>query len=135
MRLLVVAIAVSLAAQAGCGSPSSPETAGTPSGDGSSTAVEQPTETVVPTEPAPQKGLPPAVDDTRRALVQAAESHDYGALRKLTPKAGFTYSYGAGGDPVAYWRELEDNGERPLETLAALLRLPYTEAQDIYVWP
>jgi hypothetical protein len=32
MRLVVVAIAVSLTAQAGCGSPSSPETAGTPSG-------------------------------------------------------------------------------------------------------
>jgi hypothetical protein len=136
MRLVVVAIAVSLTAQAGCGSPSSPETAGTPSGDGSSTAVEQPpTETVVPTGPAPQKGLPPAVDDSRRALIRAAESRDYGALRKLIPKTGFTYSYGAGGDPVAYWRELEDNGERPLETLAALLQLPYTEAQDIYVWP
>jgi hypothetical protein len=135
MRLVVVAIAVSLAVQAGCGSPSSPEAAGTLSGDGSSTAVEQPTETVVPTGPAPQEGLPPAVDDTRRALIRAAESRDYGALQKLIPKTGFTYTYGAGGDPVAHWRELEDNGERPLETLAALLQLPYTEAQDIYVWP
>lgn len=136
MRLVVVIIAVSLAAQAGCGSPSGPETAGTPSGDGSSTAVEQPTETVVPTGPAPQKGLPAAADDTRRALIRAAESRDYGALRKLIPKAGFTYTYGAaGGDPVAYWRELEDNGGRPFETLAALLQLPYTKAQDIYVWP
>jgi hypothetical protein len=135
MRLAVVAVAVSLVAQAGCGSPSSPETAGTPSGDGPSTAVEQPTETVVPSGPAPQKGLPQAVDDTRRALIRAAESRDYGALRKLIPKAGFTYTYGAGRDPVTYWRELEDNGERPLETLAALLQLPHTKAQDIYVWP
>jgi hypothetical protein len=135
MRLVVVAIAVSLAAQAGCGSPSSPETAGTPSGDGSSTAVEQPTETVAPTGPAPQKGLPPAVADTRRALIRTAESRDYGALRKLIPKTGFTYTYGAGGDPVAYWRELEDNGERPLETLATLLQLPYATPQDAYVWP
>lgn len=30
---------------------------------------------------------------------------------------------------------LEEQGERPLETLPALLRMPYTLTNGIYVWP
>jgi hypothetical protein len=81
--------------------------------------------------------LPVTVEKTRRAIVEAASSRDYGALEELIPAQGFTYTYGGGevGGPVGYWRELEDHGEPPLETLGALLLLPYTKAEHAYVWP
>jgi hypothetical protein len=123
---------------AGCGSDATTEGAGTPSSPAEPPPpAETVTTTPVPTEPAPQRRLPPAVDETRQAIIAAAGAHDYDALAALIPDSGFTYSYGgpAEGGAVGYWRDLEDAGERPLDTLAALLALRHTRAGDIYVWP
>jgi hypothetical protein len=82
-------------------------------------------------------GLPAAVERTRAAVQRAATSGDYAALRRLVPRSGFTYSYGepVPGGAIAYWRELEANGEQPLRTLAQILELPYSLRQGVYVWP
>jgi hypothetical protein len=90
------------------------------------------------TEAAPETGLPPAVAQTRAALLAVAESGDYEALRRLVPATGFEYTFGGpvDGGPIGYWQELErTTDERPLETLALVLRMPYTLSHGIYVWP
>ena len=96
------------------------------------------TATVTTTEPAAGSGLPVAVERTRTALLAAAESGDYDELRPLVPETAFEYTFGspAQGGPIAYWREIErTTGERPLEALAEVLRMPYTLSRGIYVWP
>lgn len=82
-------------------------------------------------------GLPAPVERTRAAVRKAATAHDSDALRDLIPDSGFTYSYGSPteGGAVAYWQRLEGTGERPLETLARILELPYSLRQGLYVWP
>lgn len=82
-------------------------------------------------------GLPAAVEETRAALLEAAESGDYEALRPLLPDE-FEYTFGGPveGGPIAYWQELERTTEqRPLETLATILELPYVLTRGYYVWP
>lgn len=40
------------------------------------------------------------------------------------------------GGPVAFWKDLERMaGQRPLERLEQVLRMPYTLSRGIYVWP
>jgi hypothetical protein len=88
--------------------------------------------------PASTSGLPPAVEETRAAVLAAAESGDYEALRELVPADGFEYTFGGPveGGPIAYWQELEaTTDERPLEALAAILRMPYVLSRGYYVWP
>jgi hypothetical protein len=84
-------------------------------------------------------GVPAAVERTRAALLAAAESGDYEALRALIPANGaFKYTFGepVEGGPIAYWQNLERTTEaRPLETLAAVLRMPYTLSRGYYYWP
>jgi hypothetical protein len=83
-------------------------------------------------------GLPEAVSETYQALLEAAETGDYEKLRSLIPATGFEYTFGGPveGGPVAYWRELERSTvERPIETLEAVLKMPYTLSRGIYVWP
>ena len=82
-------------------------------------------------------GLPAAVEQTRAALVEAAEAGDDDAL---TPHMidGFRYTFGVGkpGGAAEYWQELErTTGERPLEILAAILKMPYVLSHGYYVWP
>lgn len=87
---------------------------------------------------AGEPALPPAVEETREALLAAAQSGDYEALRPLVPERGFTYSFGGEveGGAVAYWQEHErTTGERPLDVLAAILKMPYVLTSGIYVWP
>jgi hypothetical protein len=120
---------------AGCGSETSPQTAGTPSEPIEPTPANTNTLEPIPTEPAPQSGLPAAVAMTRAAIIAAAGADDYDALAALIPDAGFTFSYGAGDSAIDYWKDLEAAGETPLETMAALLALKHTRAGDIYVWP
>jgi hypothetical protein len=81
--------------------------------------------------------LPQEVEDTRAAIVRAARARDFTTLRKLIPKTGFAYTYGATSkDAVDYWLELErTTKERPFETLANILELPYTLNRGLYVWP
>ncbi|MBA2424300.1 MAG: hypothetical protein H0V58_02960 [Actinobacteria bacterium] len=93
--------------------------------------------TTTTSEPA-ETGLPPAVEETRATLLAAAETGDYEALRPLVPATGFEYTFGGPveGGPIAFWQELERNSvERPLENLAAVLRMPYTLSRGIYFWP
>ena len=82
---------------------------------------------------------PQAVEETRLALIAAAESGDNEAVRALIPtEGGFTYTFGGPveGGPIAYWQELErTTDERPLETLAAILKMPYVLSRGVYVWP
>lgn len=83
----------------------------------------------------PQEGLPEPVAATRAAIASAASARDFDALRELIDPASFTYSFGGGRRPIAHLRRLDARGERPLETLVAILQMPYTKAGDVYVWP
>jgi hypothetical protein len=89
-------------------------------------------------EASPGTAVPPAVEETRDAILAAAEQRDFDALAELIPEEGFTYTFGGDveGGPTAYWQKIEEESpERPLETLAAILRMPHTKVEDIYVWP
>jgi hypothetical protein len=84
-----------------------------------------------------EPGLPAAVEQTRAALLEAADSGDYEALRPLVSDT-FEYTFGSpvDGGPIAYWQRLEEEtDERPLESLAAILRMPYVLSRGHYVWP
>lgn len=104
------------------------------------TSTETATATVTQTETvaAQPVGLPPAVAEAHAALLEAAESGDYEALRPLLPASGFSYTFGGElqGGPIGYWQLLERQvDERPIEILARILRLPYTLSGGRYVWP
>lgn len=103
------------------------------------TVVETTTETLTTTtETIAETGLPNAVEETRAALLEAADSGDYEALRPLIPSTGFEYTFGSPspGGPIAYWQDLErTTSQRPLATLGQVLRMPYTLSRGIYVWP
>ena len=99
------------------------------------TVTETTTATVTTESPI---GLPAAVEKTRAQLLEAAESGDYEKLRPLVPDTGFEFTFGdpVAGGAIAHWRELErTSDERPLATLAEILRMPYTLSRGIYVWP
>jgi hypothetical protein len=104
------------------------------------TETETATETTTVTETVVESvavGLPEPVAETHAALLEAAESGDYEALRPLIP-AQFSYTFGGPveGGPIAFWRRVEqESGERPIEILARILRLPYTLSRGTYVWP
>ena len=90
------------------------------------TTTETATETVTQTETAAAApvGLPPAVAETHAALLEAAESGDYEALRPLLPASGFSYTFGGEvqGGPIAYWQLLERQvDERPIEIRGAAM--------------
>jgi hypothetical protein len=107
-------------------------------GEDTTTVTETVVVTETSTEPAPPSGIPAAVETTRDALLEAAESGDYEALRTLIPESGFEYTFGGPveGGPIGYWQELErTTDERPLVSLAAILRVPYTLSHGTYVWP
>lgn len=95
------------------------------------------TETRTETETTVETSLPAPVAETRAALLAAAEAGDYEALRPhLSPGLSYTFGGPAEGGPIAFWQELErTTGERPMVTLATLLRLPYVLARGVYVWP
>jgi hypothetical protein len=101
--------------------------------------AETTTTTTTETEtPDTGSGLPAAVEETRAALLEAAESGSYEALRQHIPSDGFTYSFGGPieGGPIPYWQQLErETDERPLEILGEILRMPYVLSRGIYVWP
>jgi hypothetical protein len=85
-----------------------------------------------------QAGLPDPVERSRTAIARAAAARDYGALARLIPDDGFEYTFGGAleGGPTAYWQRLEaTTDEAPLDTLVAVLALPYTKVRGLYVWP
>jgi hypothetical protein len=67
--------------------------------------------------------LPPAVAATRDAIAAAAEAGDYDALAALADPATFTYSFGDGGDPAAYWKALVAEGTDVAGLLVGLLAM------------
>ncbi len=88
-----------------------------------------------PSEPGLE--LPLSVADTRDAILEAAHARDYAALRVLLDPAFFSYSFGDKGDPIAYWKKLEDDGEVPIlgDILPVVLSWPFARQGDTYVWP
>jgi hypothetical protein len=62
---------------------------------------------------------------------------DYARLGTLLDPAHFSYSFGESGDPVGYWRRLEEVGEVPIlgDYLPVLLSGPFAKKDNIYVWP
>ena len=95
------------------------------------------TETRTETEPAAPAVLPAAVEEKRAAIVGAASSGDYEALRPLVAdQFSFTFGGPVEGGPIAYWQDLErESGESPIAILADLLKLPPTLDRGIYTWP
>jgi hypothetical protein len=131
----LVALAGALAL-AGCGGTETVTV--TESQTSTETATETETVTQTETAAAQPAGLPPPVAEKHAALLEAAESGDYEALRPLLPASGFSYTFGSEvqGGPIAFWQQLEtQTGERPLEILARILRLPYTLSGGRYIWP
>jgi len=120
--LLAVLAAVLLA---GCGS--STETV---------TVTTTVTQTVTETAPGDATALPDAVEETRRGLLEAAQSGDVEALEPfVTDRLSYSFGGPVEGGAIEYFKQLEAQGQDPLGTLAKLLQLPYTLAQGNYVWP
>ena len=130
MARLLLALAGALAL-AGCAG------GGTDTVSVTETRVETETQAVTETLAGEPVGLPPEVTETHAALLAAAESGDYEALRPFIPDE-FSYTFGLPpeGGPIEYWQQVEaESGESPIEILARLLRLPYTLSAGTYVWP
>ena len=74
-----------------------------------------------------QPELPEEVKAIRARIVEAASQCDYDELSRLAVEGGgrFTHSFGAEGDPGAFWRSEEREGRRVLFTLVELLELPF----------
>lgn len=90
-----------------------------------------------PVEAGPPGEIPPAVLDTRQAILDAAQTRDYGALRALIPDRGFTFSYGGERDPIAYWKRLESNAHVPVfgDVIPRVLGTEPGLFDGIYIWP
>lgn len=100
--------------------------------------TSNPTPVLVATQLIPQgtPALPRNVEQTRSALLAAAESGDYEELRPLIPATGFEYTFGGPveGGPIAYWQRAESRTP-PIDVLAEILDMPYTLSRGYYVWP
>lgn len=90
---------------------------------------------VTVTAAPPEQAFPEAVATTRAAILAAAEDRDWEALRALIPEKGFTFTFGGETDPIAYWRQLEEEGFTVLPTLEALLEGPAAPFRGGYIWP
>lgn len=151
----LIALALTLAA---CAAP----TAGTDTSNSAPTDSTSPPQTTQPpvtqpplTQPSEPTGecsasglaavpvaqdLPPAVENTRAAIVEAAVACDFERLASLTGEL-FTYSFGGSDDPAGFWRDQESRtGEKlPLEMLVKVLDLPFisygNDGTDYYTWP
>lgn len=118
-RLVFLLVLLTLSA-VGCGEN------GEPSASGTNTSA-------TPAENA----LPAAVAEKREAIVAVAKAFDYDRLESLLDPKTFSYSFGESGDPVGYWRRLEEEGEVPIlgDYLPVVLGSPHARRGDIYVWP
>lgn len=118
MTKLVLALSIVALAAAGCGGSDSPSSAAT-------------------TTSPPEEALPGPVAEKKQAILAAARALDYDRLETLLDPKTFTYSFGEGGDPIGYWRRLEDRGEVPIlgDYLPAVLGMPSARQGPLYVWP
>ena len=90
----------------------------------------------LPADLTEQPGLPTGVAEMRRAIAEAAVACDYEALEGLALSENtFTYSFGNGEEPAAFWRDAEGRGEEPLALLVRLLALPNVKEGRLYTWP
>lgn len=107
--------------------------AGCGSGDDSEPSSSGTNPSTTPTE----SSLPPEVVEKRAAIVSAAKSFDYERLETLLDRKHFSYSFGESGDPVGYWRRLEEEGHVPIlgDYLPVVFNAPYAREQDTFVWP
>ena len=86
-----------------------------------------------------QSDLSPENASMRAAIFEAAVLCDWEGLRALQIDS-FAYSFGIDDDPIAYWQQLEANGEEPIRFLAELLNRPYgtqpgPDGSQYYAWP
>ena len=140
--LLLAVLAVSLPAACGGAEP-----AAAPAQEPTESVEAQPSP---PTEAPPatestapgdtgvtEAALPPAVAETRDAIISAAHGRDYATLEALLDPATFSYSFGESGDPIGYWRGLEDEGEVPFSETSCRPSSPCTSPRRTtsYVWP
>lgn len=81
--------------------------------------------------------LPAEVAEKRDAIVAAAKSFDYTRLEALIDPKEFTYSFGEDGDPVGYWRRLEEEAHVPIlgDYMPLIFSAPYARKLDTFVWP
>lgn len=81
-----------------------------------------------------QPGLPGPVAATRRAIAARAVLCDYEGLAALARQGGegFSFSFGAGDDPAAYWEMLEGAGEPVLFDLVQILKASYATGDEVY---
>ena len=140
--LLLAVLAVSLPAACGGAEP-----AAAPAQEPTESVEAQPSppaEAPPPTEStAPgdtgvaEAALPPAVAETRDAIISAAHARDYAALEALLDPATFSYSFGESGDPISYWRGLKDEGEVPIlgDILPTVFSMHVAKTDDVCVWP
>ena len=79
--------------------------------------------------------------DVRKRAFDAAVACDYDTLEEIALEkgAGFTFSYGGGGDASEYWRGVEEDSSelpKPMRALATILTLPFTRNESgSYAWP
>lgn len=80
-------------------------------------------------------GVEEAAAETYNAIRSAALACDYERLAAQAGE-GFTYSFGADGDPASHWAELEARGEEPMARLVQVLGTPVAvDDHGTYVWP
>jgi hypothetical protein len=105
---------------------------------GKETVTVTRTETVTKTRAGAEGdiGVPTAVETKRAEMLRAAQAKDYEGLARLAdPTFEYTFGSPVTGGPAAYWRKAAQQGQQPLEALAAVLQLPYTLSRGLYVWP
>ena len=89
-------------------------------------------------EPTSLPDLPGPVAEMRRSIVAAATACDFERLAELARAGSFSHSFGDDGDPAAFWRRAEADGE-PLAALVHFLNRPFATrpAGDVtqYLWP
>jgi hypothetical protein len=83
------------------------------------------------------EALPAPVEEKREAIAGAAQALDYDRLEELLDPEDFSYSFGESGDPIGYWRRLEEEAETPIlgDRLPTVLNGPWAKRGDVYVWP
>lgn len=94
--------------------------------------------TLSPEAGAARPVLPPPVESMRRRIVAAAVACDYAALAALGDEKGkgLSFSFGAGEDPAAYWKEAEQQGDPVLAQMVKVLHLPHAKDEEgTFVWP
>ena len=137
----IAALGALASAFAACGGGPQAPAASQPASSAPPAASEPATSTPPPaTTPATNpraEELPQAVTTTVEAIRDAARARDYAALARLVDRETFSYSFGESGDPVGYWRRMEEEGEVPIlgDILPTVLSMPVAKRDGIFVWP